>query len=314
MKNTLSELTIEIVQKCANTCLFCSSLSGPFSKHKIAYDDVINVGRQAKELGLEEISLSGGEPLHHLEFERIVNDLVLLGLRVVIYTTGIVLDGNGNSHAYKQWGKLDKNSVRLVFGVQSSSSDIHDKITCNEGSFCLTKSSISSAIADEIPVEVHIVPNKINLHTLDITVCELLSLGINRISFLRLVVQGYARKNKEELLLDQSETEFLKSIFSDIIAKYQNENRIRIGVPFSGVISKPSNCNAGMSKLIIRYDGKILPCEAFKDQIHDRFILGDIKYDALEEVLFRTKNNIDLKNLKNRVTSIETCPAQFIYT
>lgn len=314
VETILSELTIEIIQKCANTCLFCSSLSGKFAKHVIALEDVINVGAQAVELGLKNISISGGEPLLHPDIKNIVAGLASLGLGVSIYTTGIVFDHYGQSQTFKEWADFEKDSVRLIFGLHSSSDVVHDAITRNQGSFLLTKEAIICAQSQGYPVETHIVPNKINLSTLGESVEDLLSWGINKISFLRLVAQGYARIHRSSLLLDENETKILKNLFVELDNKYHDHGKIRIGIPFSGFVESPRACNAGENKLIIRYDGKVLPCEAFKDEEFNDFILGDIKNDAIKVLLENNSSNENLINLKMLITPIETCPAQFLYS
>lgn len=314
MSKILSELTIEVVQKCANTCLFCSSLSGKFSKHQITIENVINVGTQAVELGLKNISISGGEPLLHPDIKTMVSVLNSLGLDVTIYTTGIVLDGNDHSVVFKDWSGFDKESVRLIFGLQSSSANIHDEITQNQGSFSSTKEAMLCAHGQGFSVEIHVVPNKINLSSIEKSVEDFLDWGIERVSFLRLVAQGYARKNKGKLLLDENENERLKNIFAILSNKYDGHNKVRLGIPFSGLVESPRPCNAGDSKLIIRYDGKVLPCEAFKDECFNNFILGDIRNDLLKDMLNSASSNYDLISLKSLITPIETCPAQLLYS
>lgn len=313
MDKILSELTIEIIQKCANSCLFCSSLSGRISNHIISQENVINIGVQAKKLGLNSISISGGEPLLHPDVKHIVSELTSLGLSVSIYTTGIVLDDFRQSQAFHEWDGFEKDSVRLIFGLQSSSEIVHDAITQNKRSFFLTKESMFAAQRQGFPIEIHIVPNKINLPSLSKSVDDFLSWGIERISFLRLVPQGYARKNRNALLLDEKETKVLKNLFSQLNYRCNSHDRIRLGIPFSGIMNSPRTCNAGESKLIIRYDGKVLPCEAFKDEGFNNFILGDIEKDSLKELLEIAGTNTNLFSLKKLINAGETCPAQFLY-
>ena len=51
-------------------------------------------------------------------------------------------------------------------------------------------------------------------------------------------------------------------------------------------------CKAGVSKLVVMYDGNIIPCEAFKGLLekYPEFILGNIrKGDTLESALERAE-------------------------
>lgn len=313
MTKKLSELTIEIVQQCANKCLFCSSLSGRDARKIIALRDIISVGKQAKELGLVDICVSGGEPLLHPNLENVVSELIGLGLKVTLYTTGIKLDSDQNAVAFKEWNCFDPNNVKLIFGLQSTDSTIHDRIAGNAGAYEKSITSILEAINHGFPVEVHIVPNKINLMGIEKTVEDLISLGVKKVSFLRLVAQGYARKNKDLLVLSQSENDLLKQMLQRVQDKHIRNENIRLGIPFSGMVDRPRTCNAGDSKLIIRYDGKVLPCEAFKDECFNSYCMGDITKDSLSSMLSNARSNSSLKVLKSQLTFSETCPAQLLY-
>lgn len=62
----LKDLCFEVIKTCPNNCLFCSSCSSiddatiiSFDLFKQTIEHFINLG------GIEEISLSGGEPLLH---------------------------------------------------------------------------------------------------------------------------------------------------------------------------------------------------------------------------------------------------------
>jgi len=48
----------------------------------------------------------------------------------------------------------------------------------------------------------------------------------------------------------------------------QLPNHIRIGIPLSDC-SGSVNCLAGTTKLNVRYDGNVYPCEAFKDDANN---------------------------------------------
>jgi radical SAM protein with 4Fe4S-binding SPASM domain len=87
--------------------------------------------------------------------------------------------------------------------------------------------------------------------------------------------------------------------------------KLRFGIPFSGLFHQKLACNAGISKLIIRYDGVVLPCEAFKCARFDNFKLGHIHTDSLSEMLVYGKFHRQMNFLKDEAESyLESCPAQ----
>ncbi len=201
----------------------------------------------------------------------------------------------------------------MIFNIQSTTPNVHDKLVGRQGAFNLTKKSMLCAQREGFNTEVHIVPNKLNLRTLETTVNDLTEWGVERISFLRIVYQGYARDHLSSLHLDSDDIENLKRIFRNLCEFKNGDITLRFGIPFSGVIEKPRHCNAGCNKLIIRYDGKVLPCEAFKDTGNSDFILGNIRENTLKELLYYGINFSALNKLKNEVCTFEPCPAQLLF-
>ena len=312
MRRELIDLTVEVTQRCPNSCLFCSSLSHPNSRVQVSLEDVCSVARQAASLGLERISISGGEPLCHPKLCDILSELYQLGLQVSLYTTGISLNDT-DAFSFVKWDLLDSMRTNLIFSVQSTQSHIHDKLTRRKGSFGLTQRSIHAAKLSGFHVEVHLVPNKINLQSIEASVSELSEWGVDQVSFLRLVPQGYARDYVNELSLSQSESCLLQSTFQSISEQDFGNTKVRFGIPFSSLVNKCTSCFAGENKLIVKYDGIVYPCEAFKESGTLEFRLGDIRQDSLQELLLRGRNLRALRILKSCADFSEPCPAQLYW-
>ena len=312
MEQKLCELTIEITQKCPNRCMFCSSYAHPNATVHISAPEIISVVSQAKQLGLKRVNISGGEPLCHEAIEDVLASIHSEELAVNIYTTGIRLSNDGMSFPFTEWGRLAQPDTSLIFNIQSTDDVIHDALIRRTGALHQTRQSILSALKSNVRVEVHVVPNKQNLFNLEKTVEDLASWGVKQVSFLRLVPQGYARSFSDKLLLSNEETEILKNTFFRISQKTYHGMTLRFGIPFSGLVCKAKTCTAGEKKLIVRYDGKVLPCEAFKDDCLGAYVLGDIRTDSLADILKKAASSNLLHKLKSQV-GVETCPAQRLY-
>ncbi len=313
MFTKLNELTIEVNQRCPNSCLFCSSLSSSNSTIMLSVEEIESVSNQARELGLKKVCISGGEPLCHPDIIKIINILNQQKIEIHFYTCGIIIEPKNNILAYEDWSSFKQKNVILIFNIQSTVDKIHNRIVRCEGSLQLSIQSLLSAKKNGINIQVHIVPNKINLDTIESTVHDLYKMGVDKVSFLRLVPQGYGRINSNELILDKKELEQLKTVFNRLSNYSFGSMSLRFGIPFSGFINKPLQCNAGRNKLIIRYDGKVLPCEAFKDCGFSKFILGDIRQDTLNEILNKSNELHELEDLKQNTSNKDTCPAQFLH-
>ena len=86
----VKDLCFEIIESCPNECKFCSSNSCIDKKQIISFDAfkrVINYF--ISKGGIEELSLSGGEPFLHPDLFKMVKYVKSLGIRTVIFTSGI---------------------------------------------------------------------------------------------------------------------------------------------------------------------------------------------------------------------------------
>ena len=260
----LNEVSIEIIRKCPNNCVYCSSLSDKDCTEVFAYNDFVSIVNDAMKLGATTICLSGGEPFLHNRIIDIINYLHNSNLNCNVYTSGIVFDNNmGYSSINESVLKSIVGKVsKLIFNIESTNVDTYNKIMGTEGCFHLMKQSIEKANKLGIKIEAHFVPMRLNIDDIESVIDFCNILGISKISFLRLVTHGRAQANEKDIALSSDETEKIK-IKLDSLQKQSNID-IRIGVP----LSQKDNCHkceAAKGKLNIRYDGSVFPCEVFKN-------------------------------------------------
>ena len=85
----LKEIKIEVTHNCMLNCVHCSSMAGAGTgraMHWLACKRILN---EAAEMGVEEVSFSGGEPLLWDSIAKAVELSTSLGMRTFLYTTGI---------------------------------------------------------------------------------------------------------------------------------------------------------------------------------------------------------------------------------
>lgn len=86
----VKDLCFEIIESCPNKCLFCSSNSRIDKKQIISFNDFKRViDYFISEGGIEELSLSGGEPFLHPDLYKMVEYTKDKGIRTVIFTSGV---------------------------------------------------------------------------------------------------------------------------------------------------------------------------------------------------------------------------------
>lgn len=315
----LHELTLEITRECLNRCLHCSSMAVAHSATPPLSLSVLDaLLHEAARLGLRSLSLSGGEPLLRPDLPHLLRATHHIPLEnLFVYSSGIVRDSSGRAAPVSDLdliAALRDAEARMVVNIQSIDPAIHDCIVGVEGRLGLTLQSLRQFIALGVHVECHVVPTRINLASLAATAHELIALGVERVSFLRLVPQGYAADHAEILCLNAQGKAELDRVFQELRLESDSDRRYRFGVPFSGRCSPVSTCHAGISKLIMRWDGTFFPCEAFKEAGRPEFILGRAGVTSLRDLLTAARTSAPLHLLRAQATGVDPCPAQCLYS
>ena len=287
----MKQISIEIIHKCPNRCLHCSSNSDINCTLKIETADVKKIIDSASKLNTEVLSISGGEPFLHDGLLEIVHYAKSKGIKVYIYTSGIILNIAGQVDSIQQELLQQLYSVavdKIIFDLPAINEAIYNKFMGTSGYQKFVFESINKAQNIGICTEIHFVPTKINLDEIDGIVKFAERAGVNKVSFLGLVPHGRAANNTGELVLDTDENEKLKLKLEAI-----NNNKIRIGIPLQREGSDCC-CYAGKNKLCIRYDGKVFGCETFKYiQLADennRIVKPDSIYNkSLEDIYYHSE-------------------------
>ena len=314
----IRDLCFEIIQKCPNNCIFCSSNSN-FQKNDII--DFPTIKRTIDFFmangGVKEISLSGGEPLLHPNIMQIISYCHSLDIYTTLYTSGIVENLNtehsGNKYFQKILDRLNNRKFseislnilqqleqagldKIVFDMQASEVDEYNLLMGTKDNFTSLLQSMLNVTKFNFKTSIHFVPNRVNINQFR-DVVELAELaGVNEVRLLKFVPQGRGRENKEVLQLSNEELFMFIRDCEDIETK---NTKLKIGIPLQQQNSH--KCTAGFDKIDIRFDGQVLPCPAFKDT----------SKEYLERKGFKSiniyKNLIDFKFLQETPRQTPLC-------
>lgn len=208
------------------------------------------------------------EPFLHKDLVKMVAYAYRKGMRVAVYTSGIYNDSKGYSAIpIKHLMELLPYSCKIIVNYEASTPETYDTImgTKVEG-WRLLHETILHCVRMGLEIEAHTVPMPINYRQIPDIIMQCSALGIKKVSFLRLVFQGRAKDNERLTLLSEEQQNEAKAIIYKM--REQLPNHIRIGIPLSDC-SGSVNCLAGTTKLNVRYDGNVYPCEAFKDDANN---------------------------------------------
>lgn len=314
----MKHVSIEIIQKCPNNCMHCSSVSGMECKELLDVDLIKKVLDGLEQIKVDELSISGGEPFLHKDLIEIVKYAKDKGFKVNIYTSGIMLNEKDEpiSLNKKLLDELSEIRVnKLIFNLQSLKQDTYNEIMGTEGNLNLLKESINYTKKSDIYTELHFVPMKLNYKEIKNVVKFVEEHNLNRVSFLGLIPHGRAKVNREKLYLDEETNLKVKKLLGELEGE-----KVRVGIPLK-LKNEKCICGAGKEKLYIKFDGKVYGCEAFKyihlydenkkeifpDCIHDN---SDIK-DIYENSMYLKAAQKKIKKVLQNINIIkENCPIQ----
>ena len=313
----LNEVSIEIINKCLNKCVHCSSSSTLESPEIMPFSLLESVISGLSSLGVKEISLSGGEPLLHPDITEIVQCATKHNIMINIYSCGIIYTKDRfESISIKGFGILKNAGLsRIMFNLQAANERIYDEISDTKGFFPLVIQSIRNSVIAELPTEIHFVPMKINKGEISNIIKFGEQENIDQVSFLKLVPHGRARVNTKRIMLDESED---LSVQKELFNSKEKGARIRIGIPYS-TKDNCSTCHAIRKKLYIRYDGCVFGCEAFKyidfgGEDGNPILPDNVYSTSIEEIVNGSLYLNKSKELVDRYVLVkskaENCPVQ----
>ena len=169
----LKEIKIEVTYKCPLACVHCSSNAHSKNEKEMRVEKCFEIIESASEMGVIEISFSGGEPLCWpgiVEAVKLADDK---GISTIIYTSGNV------DNIEDVLKRLHKAGLKkAVFSLYSCNEEAHNKITRDINSFKKTINAISFAKNLGITPEVHFVALASNYRIIEDLVNYLASIGV----------------------------------------------------------------------------------------------------------------------------------------
>ena len=262
----LSEISIEILQRCPNRCIYCSSHSNPQATHIIPFEIIKNIIDDAKSLGCKTVCLSGGEPFLHPQILDIISYIAKKKLICYVYTSGIYMKDEVYSSLPNEYIESIRGMVdKVIFNVEADSSTLYDQIMGTDvGGFDMMKKSINDCVSSGLVVETHVVPMQVNFKHLKSIFEMCYQLGVSKVSILRLVLQGRALVNLSLVKLTGEDSREVTKLIKALKEAYKG--KVRIGLPYSDSNCR-IYCKAASDKINVRYDGNVYPCEVFKDDL-----------------------------------------------
>lgn len=296
MKHKLEELSIEISYSCPMNCTHCSSRAGQKNHIYIPTSKIIEmIDGCKKKCGTTNVSLSGGEPFEHNDFWTILDHIKQKELKSIVYSCGIEkipLEEKENYPQEQEFRSFTDMRVKklkelcdvLIISLHGTPTTHNKIMSIGNSAFKYATETIKKAVDIGIRVEIHFVPMNFNFRDIRIVYGICLALGVSKMSILRYVPQGRGLETSEkegEINLTKIEFEELQYDMRYIrdLPKLDNQTEFRIGIPadFTFLIDylegdkdakKPKACTGGKTKILVKADGCVQVCPAWKELDH----------------------------------------------
>jgi radical SAM protein with 4Fe4S-binding SPASM domain len=220
--------------------------------------DCLRILDVAVDMGIRDVSFSGGEPLLWPHIFDAVESAAKHRLCITIYTSGIA-EGFRISASRLH----DLGASRFIFSIFGATASSHERITRSAGSFERIKTAMRDALAVGLTTELHFVPMSKNYRELSDVAKHAHTLGASRVSVLRLVPQGRAVLIRDRVLNRVQNLELRRQIHA--LRKEYGDDFVRTGSPYNFLMLNDNPaCSAAIDRMIIGPDLRLYPCDAFK--------------------------------------------------
>lgn len=278
---SLHEVKIELTQQCSLACIHCSTESNRKRVSILPPETVLRLLGEAAQLGAQTVVFSGGEPLRVNYLVDVVQAASKLGLIPTIYTSGI-RDDNLTPMSCDLAQRLRQAGLsRFIVSLYSHNPDVHNSIT-RYPSHAAMLAALRNLKTSGVPTELHFVAMRRNFRDLPGVVELAISLGFDRLSVLRLVLQGRAEHFPNEALTLEDLRELASSI--DALRLRHPILALRTGSPFNILNICNAPCKAAKGVLVINHAGDIFPCDAFKNVHYPDAHFGNVRDQSLQNI------------------------------
>lgn len=270
----LKELKIELTNKCSRNCKHCSS-NATISIGNQKVLDFYNVARiiyEAKEVGVETIVFTGGEPLMYDKLPKLVELTNKLGMKSTIYTFSYRT--NESLNKYRELIDLGLN--KIVYSLADSLSDeedlsIYDKISFFDKVFENNNARLGF----------HYTVSKDSFTKMESVVIETIDKFKNKTYFDKVSLLRFVPHGKGTTDMDLSKEELLA--IKNLYLNTNDKDRIRLGTPWNILGIENTPCIIADEIMIIGFDGVAYPCDSIK-YFTKLGISGNIRENTLMEM------------------------------
>ena len=287
-----TDLVVSVTTRCNFSCPYC--LRSLVDKNKTFIKDLPlsifeTVLKEGRKLNFQGISLTGGEPILHPEFKK-----MLAIARRENYHFSII----SNAWLYKEYfpfiSEYRSNLRWMVLSLDGVTAEVHDAVRNKPGSFKKVVEAMKFYKEKNAPVCVNSCITQKNLHQLEELPAFCLEHGVKGIR-ISAIISPYGEKSANfpaDILTENERSKALEKI-SELQKKYWDRCSIRANPSF---ISIPKNqtvgsktqsvlCPAIINRAIhLDHDGGMLFCCNIYKECEKKPLVGEIGFEKSYQI------------------------------
>jgi len=248
----------ELTHRCPLSCPYCSNpLELAKKDQELSTEVWLNAFRQAADLGVLQLHLSGGEPASRRDLTELIAGARDAGLYTNLITSAIGI-------TEKRLAELDAAGLdHIQLSLQGTDAEMADYIGGYKGGFERKMMAAGWIKALGIPLTLNTVLHRKNLHQLPRAIEMAQEMGARRIEVAIVQFHGWALKNRNILMPTKEQAAEASRIVDEARVRLKGQLVLDY-VPADYHSDIPKRCMGGWGTtgLNIAPDGQVLPCHA----------------------------------------------------
>jgi pyrroloquinoline quinone biosynthesis protein E len=276
-------LVAELTYQCPLRCPYCSNpldYGSSEYKRELGTEDWLRVFSQARQMGVLQLGLSGGEPLLRKDLELLVEKATDLGLYTTLVTAGTIL----TLERAKRLREAGLDHVQI--SIQDSRAAESDRIA---GIKSFDKKIAAAKLVKELgfALTLNFVLHRHNLDRIE-EILELAEvLEADRVELANTQYYGWALQNRNALI--PTREQLVKA--EQAVMNAQKRRKMPMGIlyvipDYYAEYPKPCMSGWGQRTLVVAPNGNALPCQAAG--VIPNLELFNIKEYSLEWIWFES--------------------------
>lgn len=257
----------ELTHRCPLSCPYCSNpVELARTETELSTAEWLRVFREAADLGVLQLHLSGGEPASRRDLVELVGAARSAGLYTNLITSGIGL-------TEARLAELDAAGLdHIQLSLQGTDAAMADEIGGYRGGFARKMQVAAWIKAIGFPLTLNTVLHRRNLHQLPRALEMAEEMGARRVEVATVQFHGWALRNRAALMPTREQAKEATRIVAE--ARERLKGRIVVDyVPADYHSDYPKRCMGGWGStgLNVAPDGTVLPCHAAQTIPHLSF-------------------------------------------